>query len=370
MPTSSRFTSLVDDAFRSQPDLVWVGQGRAWFGWEEDNRFDPGVGSDRYHRGLEFLQDSGRPFAFASFTFDPDQDGSVVVVPAVTLEVRDEAARLSGEMPVTSGALTPVPTIRETLEDTAAWLDHVGRAMASISSGELDKVVLSRVVDLTFASTIPATTVAARLARVQDGSHTFMIDGLIGSSPELLASLENGTVRSISLAGSAPNRSDATQRLGSEKMMLEHDLAADSVEQGLAPNCTSLQRQPRVTATFAEIVHLATSFIGTVREGTSIMDLVSSLHPTAAVAGDPTKTAVELIRELEHYQRGRYAGPVGWFDRSGDGEFAIALRCGQLLGASSLRLYTGAGLVAGSDPETELEETRLKLKTMLSALAS
>jgi menaquinone-specific isochorismate synthase len=98
-----------------------------------------------------------------------------------------------------------------------------------------------------------------------------------------------------------------------------------------------------------------------------VSDLLSALHPTAAVAGTPTKTAVELIRDLEGHERGRYAGPVGWLDREGDGEFAIALRCGMVDGATAT-LYSGAGIVEGSDPGMEFDETQIKLRPMLGAL--
>jgi menaquinone-specific isochorismate synthase len=119
--------------------------------------------------------------------------------------------------------------------------------------------------------------------------------------------------------------------------------------------------------TFADIHHLATAFEGEAIVGTHVTDLVAALHPTAAVAGTPTKTAVELIREIEGHARGRYAGPVGWLDSQGDGEFAIALRCGEIQG-QQVTLYTGVGLVDGSDPVAELEETRIKLLPMFRAL--
>jgi isochorismate synthase EntC len=119
--------------------------------------------------------------------------------------------------------------------------------------------------------------------------------------------------------------------------------------------------------TYGDIQHLSTTFEGDTHPGTELPDLLSALHPTAAVAGTPTKTALELIRELERHDRGRYAGPVGWLDQSGDGEFAIALRCGTIQG-NQATLYTGAGIVEGSDPTLEFEETRIKLRPMLGAL--
>jgi menaquinone-specific isochorismate synthase len=175
-------------------------------------------------------------------------------------------------------------------------------------------------------------------------------------------------VRSISLAGSADPGDPASARsFDTEKMTREHALAADSVDNALNPFCTRLQRSERTVATYGDIQHLSTVFQGDVHPGTTVAELLAALHPTAAVAGTPTKTAVELIRELEGHERGRYAGPVGWFDRTGAGEFAIALRCGEIDG-SAATLYTGAGIVEGSDAATEFEETEIKLRPMLGAL--
>ena len=117
----------------------------------------------------------------------------------------------------------------------------------------------------------------------------------------------------------------------------------------------------------ANVQHLATAFSGVMAEPHHVLDLVGRLHPTAAVGGTPTPSAVDMIRALEGMDRGRYAGPVGIFDAAGDGEFAIALRCAEVSGARA-RLFAGAGLVSGSVPEDELEETRIKLQAMLSAL--
>lgn len=240
-------------------------------------------------------------------------------------------------------------------------------ALHAISLGEVEKVVLSRTVAVTFEGDVPIHRVAEELVDSQGMSHTFLIDGLVGSSPELLVSKHGSSVGSVSLAGSA-DRTDpsASISLNSQKMAVEHSLAADSVEEALLPFCNSLERQPSRVETFADIHHLATAFTGEAVIGTYVTDLVAALHPTAAVAGTPTKAAIELIREIEAHGRGRYAGPVGWLDAAGDGEFAIALRCGEIRGDRAT-LYTGVGLVDGSDREAELEETRIKLRPMLRA---
>jgi menaquinone-specific isochorismate synthase len=210
--------------------------------------------------------------------------------------------------------------------------------------------------------------VLGNLVRGEPDSHTFLVDRFVGSSPELLISLHQGIARSISLAGSADLENRAGLRsFDSEKMLREHALAADSVQDALAPFCVDLGRSPSRIATYGDIRHLSTTFEGGAHPGTRITDLLSALHPTAAVAGTPTKSAIELIRDLEKHERGRYAGPVGWLEPSGDGEFAIALRCG-IIDGSRATLYTGAGLVEGSDPGLEFEETQIKLGPMLGAL--
>jgi menaquinone-specific isochorismate synthase len=295
----------------------------------------------------------------------------VVIVPNTLVEVTRTGPSLLfgdvGDIPG-DGEMPPIPRGRVAVEDGDAWMITVAAALGAITRGEVEKVVVSRTVDLDFDSPVPLETVAARLAEAQGDSHTFMIDGLVGSSPELLVSKHGTSVRSLSLAGSADGASPmASTWLETPKMAMEHNLAADSVEDALAPFCTSLAREPTTVKSYADIAHLATAFAGEARPGTHVTDLVAALHPTAAVAGTPTKAAVELIREIEAHGRGRYAGPVGWLDAQGDGEFAIALRCGVATGRE-LVLYTGVGLVEGSDPTVEYEETRIKLRPMLRAL--
>ena len=355
----------------SRPAVAWVREGFALYGWGEAERFDPGTGTERFERAREAVRAVPGGVGLAAFTFDEDEPGSVVVVPDTLVEVTETGTRLLFGDPelIPAAAGTPsMPEGRIVVEDRETWITTVAAAMAAIARGEVEKVVVSRTVDMAFESAVPIEEVAARLARAQGGSHTFMIDGLVGSSPELLVSKHGASVRSLSLAGSADAGSPtASTRLESPTMAIEHALAADSVEEALAPFCVTLSREPTTVKTYADIAHLATAFAAEALPGIQVTDLVAALHPTAAVAGTPTKAAVELIREIEPHGRGRYAGPVGWLDANGDGEFAIALRCGMVAG-KDLVLYTGVGLVEGSDPAAELEETRIKLRPMLRAL--
>ena len=361
----------VTEPLRSRPDVAWLRHGMALFGWGESRRIDPGTGSDRFERAREALEATPGSIGFATFTFDEDEPGSVVIIPETVLEVTEEGTRvLSGERTHIPRAIAQfaMPPGRVSADDKDSWRSAMDLALQAIARGEVEKVVLSRTVEMTFDADVPVHHVAQELMDSQGRSYTFLIDGLVGSSPELLVSKHGSAVRSVSLAGSA-DRTDpsASASLNSQKMAVEHSLAADSVEEALLPFCTRLERQPSRVETFADIHHLATGFEGEAVLGTHVTDLVSALHPTAAVAGTPTKAAVELIREIEDHGRGRYAGPVGWMDADGDGEFAIALRCGEIRGPL-VTLYTGVGLVDGSDPEAELEETRIKLRPMLRAL--
>ena len=308
----------VTAPLRSRPDVAWIRNGMALFGWGESHRIDPGTGSDRFERAREALGASRDSIGFATFTFDENEPGSLVIIPETVLEVTAEGARMlagirqSIPQPVTH---FPMPAGRVSANDKSSWRSAMDLALQAIARSEVEKVVLSRTVEMTFDGDVPVHRVAEELVDNQGNSHTFLIDGLVGSSPELLVSKHGSLVRSVSLAGSA-DRTDpsASVSLNSQKMAVEHTLAADSVEEALSPFCTRLERRPSRVETFADIHHLATEFEGQAVLGTNVTDLVAALHPTAAVAGTPTKAAVELIREIEDHGRGRYAGPVGWMD--------------------------------------------------------
>lgn len=351
--------------------MAWVRSGLAFFGWGVASRIEVGSGVDRFDRALRRLQSTGAPMAMTSFTFDESDTASVVVVPRTLLRIDGDGARFvigdeSGlPDPASPGML---PSGRAATGDTASWAHLVEQALAAIRDNEVEKVVLSRSVEAVFSAPVPIPLVLSNLVENGAGSHVYLVDRFLGSSPELLLSLEGGQVTSISLAGSAdPDEPGAAGSFQSDKMTREHDLAADSVGLALGPHCMSLERSERGAITYGRIQHLSTVFRGDALPGTTFAELLAALHPTAAVAGTPTKSAVELIRELEGYQRGRYAGPVGWFDRDGEGEFAIALRCG-LVDEENVTLYAGAGIVQGSDALEEFDETEIKLRPMKGAL--
>lgn len=254
----------------------------------------------------------------------------------------------------------------------------------AIVAGELQKVVLAR--DL--AGTVPADADLRRLARALSSAYpdtwTFAVDGLIGASPETLVTVSGGTVTARVLAGTIARGADADADTAaslalatSAKDLDEHGYAVRSVLDVLRPSTSSLAaaEQPFMLK-LPNVWHLATDVEGELSDDASALDLVAALHPTAAVAGTPTPTALDVIRRLEPFDRGRYAGPVGWIDANGDGEWAIALRCAQFRigerrdGAPvGFTAYAGAGIVSASDPESEMLETRVKFRPIVDALA-
>jgi menaquinone-specific isochorismate synthase len=206
---------------------------------------------------------------------------------------------------------------------------------------------------------------------------TFHVDGMFGASPEMLVRREKGLVTSRVLAGTIRRTGDdehdltlAATLARSSKDLEEHEYAVRSVTDALEPYCSSMTvpESPFVLH-LPNVMHLATDVAGVVRDsGATVLELAAALHPSAAVGGTPTKVAVEMIAEIEGMDRGRYAGPVGWMDAHGDGEFAIALRSAEIDG-NRVRLFAGCGIVADSDPEAELAETQAKFVPVRDALS-
>lgn len=310
---------------------------------------DPGMGPDRYRRAAETLSVSGRRIAFASFTFDPRDPFSLVAVP-------DGVDR---RWEPTGGVIPPGTVLDDGSQD---WASGFLGAISALDAGGVTKVVLARQVRAVFAGPIPVEAVLARLISFNLSSHVFSVDGLVGASPELLVRVRGRQASSLVLAGTARS----AEGLKTAVIHDEHQQAAASVEEAMGPLTTGLTRESSPIV-FGKISHLATRFEATTKSGVGILDLVTALHPTAALCGRPRDAALELIRALEPRSRGRYGGPVGWFDDRGGGEFAVAIRCGQVLD-DEVTLYAGGGLVRDADRAYEWVETEMKLGPMLRAL--
>ncbi len=256
----------------------------------------------------------------------------------------------------------------------------VRTATERIRGGALRKVVLARQIEVRAERPLDPVLLAARLRSVDPDAYTFVAPtvrgALVGASPELLVSRRGREVRSNPLAGSAPRSGDpeADRHNGREletssKDREEHAIVVEAVADALGPYCEDLVWDPEpVLLSTANVWHLSTRFTGTLHEpAADALELVGALHPTPAVGGSPRDAALATIGELEPFDRGAYAGPVGWIDANGDGEWAIALRCAEIVGGRAT-LYAGAGIVAGSDPDGEVDETERKFRAFLDAL--
>jgi menaquinone-specific isochorismate synthase len=329
------------------------------------------------------------PLAIVSVAFDPASSGSVAVVPKVVLARREGRSWLTLVNPPGAVAVPQLrrrPTaaaaplraeVAQPLPSDAEWGRVVARGIARLQARELEKVVLARALDVTAAEPLDARAVAARLAARFPSCFTYVCDGLVGASPELLVRRLGRHAESLVLAGTIARGHDATederlqqQLLTSVKDNHEHRLAVDSVRSSLGSIALDLdvEAQPHLLR-LANVSHLATSVSAWLpNPAPSALALAVAMHPTAAVGGSPTEVALDVIRDLEPAPRGRYAAPVGWLDASGDGEFALALRCAQLDGRAA-RLWAGGGIVAESDPAAEVAETTAKFDAVLSALS-
>jgi isochorismate synthase len=328
---------------------------------------------------IGFEPDAGARVELPPTAVRRDPDGGARLVQLVTDGVEPPPfgpERLVGSFP--HAPFDPVLVRAEPPEDD--YVAAVRAAVARIRRGELEKVVLARTVGVEAGRPLDARRLALRLRAVDPNAHVFAVPtplgALVGASPELLVRRVDRQVWSTPLAGSAPrsgdpdeDRANGLALLGSAKERKEHAIVVEAIAEALSPMCDRLAWDPDpVLLQTANVWHLATRFEGELRDpAPSALDLVAELHPTPAVCGMPTARARELIRELEPFDRGAYAGAVGWIDASGDGEWAIALRCARLEGDRAT-LYAGAGVVAGSVAERELDETEQKFRAFLDSL--
>ena len=356
------------------------------------------------------------PVALGAITFSPaSQQSSVLVVPEVLVGYDDSGAWMTTVVPAAADGAEPdhpdpEMRLREmtaqaraaigrekagdggdsdgavTVETGALseeqWRRAVSATQERMRAGQARKVVLARDV-LAYPSALLATgTVLRRLTHDYPSTWVFAVDQMVGASPELLMRLRDRRLVSRVLAGTARRHAGedalATARLaswleGSEKNNREHELARDSAIMALEPLCSVVEAPARFVLTLPNVLHLASDVTGVVAGDTGALALVDALHPTAAVCGTPTQAAARLIEEAESMDRGRYAGPVGWVDWHGEGEWCIALRSAQLPEAgpgpqSPARVFGGGGIMPDSEPIDELAETTAKMRPMLGAL--
>lgn len=273
----------------------------------------------------------------------------------------------------TSASYTVSPGV-----DIEIYLHAVTAARDAVRSGAITKAVIARDVFVSSSQPIDIHSVLLRLRNSFGSSYQFSVDGFVGASPELLVSIVDGEVSSHPLAGTAPRTGDpitdarlATSLLSSTKNQIEHRIVIDAVHDTLLPWCSYLDWEPEASiVAVANVQHLGTHMLGRLSEPfLHVLDAVYALSPTPALGGHPRDKALQLIAAVEGMSRGRYGGAVGWFDAQGNGVWAVAIRCAEYSNNNmTARLFAGGGIVADSDPLSELAETQAKLQAMLAAI--
>lgn len=387
-----------------QQGISWVRRGEGMVAWGEVARIHS-AGVSRFDEALLWwrritrhavvrddlrLRGTGL-ISFGSFSFADDAAaGGTMIVPRYVLGRVDGRSFFTviGDDPEDETTLAhavadaspapPLPSVTLQPGDESGWSAAVSAAVGRIESGEVDKVVLARAVEARADGPIDVRPVLRRLAEDYDMCWTFHVDGMLGATPELLARVDHGLVTSRVLAGTIRMTGDETADLAraaklarSSKDREEHSYAVHSVSQVLAAHCASVNvpDEPSVLH-LPNVMHLATDITGALSSPVGALDLVSELHPSAAVCGTPTLAAARVIDELEDLDRARYAGPVGWIGAAGDGEWCIALRSAEISAEnpSRMRLFAGCGIVAASNPTSEWAESEAKLEPMRAAL--
>ena len=379
---------------------AWIRSGDGLVGFGEYKKFIV-TGEDRFDHARAWWNDqlsefkinnnvhgSGTgPLLFASFAFDSTSP-SVLVIPEIVLGQKNGKSWITwigdknqpGLEKISNYSISGEITWQDAGKGEEVWRQQVTKAITAIKDGLVEKVVLAR--DLTATSTkeIDARTLLQRLEIEYPSTWLFLVNGLVGATPELLVRLSKSLVTSRVLAGTIRKSGNEDRDLAlaaslakSSKDLEEHEYAVKSVADGLAPFCssTNVPESPFVLH-LANVMHLATDVTGVLNSSArqaDIFTLIEQLHPSAAVCGTPTEVAKKYISQLEQMDRGRYSGPVGWIDAQGDGEIAIALRCGLLSeDRKSIRIFAGCGIVADSNPEKEFAESQSKLIPMRTAL--
>ncbi|QPK81574.1 isochorismate synthase [Schaalia sp. ZJ405] len=331
------------------------------------------------------------PLAFISEGFHSRTPSAVVIPRTLIVDVEDErwvattartraldevddpleAARHLHDEATSTAIPLPEPTELSMLPGRMTqdeWRRSVTHIIDKLNEGAASKVVMAR--DLSIRATTPLSVreIVSALGRHFPTTWRFSVAGLVGATPEMLASASNGRFRSRILAGTAP-AGRGEDLMNSDKNRREHRLAVRSVTDAL--DDAGIPREEAAGPFILDlpnVAHLASDIEGSL-DGRTVLDVVHHIHPTAAVCGTPRARALALLDECERTERGRYSGPVGWMDHSGEGEIALALRCGQLSDdALTLRVFAGCGIMPDSDPRSELAETRAKMAPLLTVL--
>jgi menaquinone-specific isochorismate synthase len=398
-----RALDLLDVA--GEDGFVWRSDGCELVGTGAAARVRLGNGRERLGQaadqvaellgGAEVADPDGSglgPLAVGAVPFDEHTPGELVVpalllrrgpdgtVWAVTTAAGDPPAR-STSLPDLAGGDGRWPRVKAVRaprgQERADWEAAVAAALRVIAGGRLDKVVLARELEVETDQPFRRAAVLRRLRDQAAGAYLYAGGRFLGASPELLVARHGGLATSQPMAGTVASGGTAgaeARRLdwlrSSAKTAAEHDVVVDAVAETLSKVADQVDVTPAEVVRLPTVAHLATRVTARLTEPLpSALELAGLLHPTPAVGGVPRDLAQTVLAELEPFARGPYAGPVGWVDAGGDGEWAVAIRCATLTGAGA-RLVAGAGIVAGSDPEAEWAETEWKLAAVLGALTA
>lgn len=324
------------------------------------------------------------PIAVGTVPFVPGGPGELIVPRVAVVKAADGrrwVTRIDDDTPL-AAADPPQPAAGsfrvEPLTPVATYLAAVSAARDAVRHGALTKAVIAREVAVHADEPIEIHSVLRRLKASFGSSYRYSVDGLVGASPELLVTVDGNLVRSHPLAGTAPRSGDpatdaasAEALLASTKDQVEHRVVIDMIHDTLLPWCSYLDWEPEPSIiAVANVQHLATLMEGQLSEPRpNVIELVRALCPTPALGGYPREAALSLIERVEGFERGRYGGAVGWVDASGNGTWAVTIRCAEFSDdRRSARLVAGGGIVAASEPLAELAETQAKLQAMLSAI--
>ncbi len=321
------------------------------------------------------------PIAFGALPFHPRAPRQLVVPARVVTRGADGTAWLTeisaaggtergGRVDDPGARPGPGRFLVSSVQSRARWCANVLAALRAIECGDIEKVVLAREVVVEADQPFSRRDVIARLLASQPGCFVHAAGALVGASPELLVARHGAAVNARPLAGTTPRADGDGALASSRKDRHEHAVVADDVVDVLGRRCDELEVSGPQLVRLADVTHLATTIEGRLRPpAPSALDLALALSPTPAVAGAPRDAALAFIDAVEGFDRGCYAGPVGWVDANGDGEWAVALR-GAIVDRLRARLIAGAGIVAGSDPDAEWAETESKLAPMLRVLVT
>jgi len=331
---------------------------------------------------VPFLPSEPATFVLPRATFRKHPDGSrtITLVGENEKQVNDSAVIAAINEAVQSNPPRPSGNSYrvEARTPIGRYLDAVTAARDAVRSGVLKKAVIARDIEVFADDPLDVHGILLRLRSSFGSSYRYCINNMLGASPELLIEIDGRTVRSHPLAGTAPRTGDpvidarlANELIASTKNQVEHRVVIDMVHDTLLPHCSYLdwEAEPSIV-TVANVQHLGTAIEGALAEpAPHILTLVRELCPTPALGGFPSAQAIDFITANEGMVRGNYGGAVGWMDASGNGCFAVTIRCAELSSdRRAARLFAGGGIVAESDPYSELAETQAKFQAMLSAI--